>query len=79
MNRPPPWCRCGARPMNYGADLFAILEEVEKRTGAPSVINTSFNIHEEPIVCSPADAIRAFHDGRLDYLALESFLVEPHE
>ncbi|HYB96914.1 MAG TPA: carbamoyltransferase C-terminal domain-containing protein [Vicinamibacterales bacterium] len=61
------------------ADLFAILEEVEKRTGAPSVINTSFNIHEEPIVCSPADAIRAFHDGRLDYLALESFLVEPHE
>jgi carbamoyltransferase len=59
------------------ADLFAILEEVEKRTGAPSVINTSFNIHEEPIVCSPADAIRAFKDGRLDYLALESFLVEP--
>jgi carbamoyltransferase len=58
-------------------DLFAILEEVEKRTGAPSVINTSFNIHEEPIVCAPSDAIRAFKDGRLDYLALECFLVEP--
>ena len=70
-----------ARPQfvskEFNADLFAILEEVEKRTGAPSVINTSFNIHEEPIVCSPADAIRAFKDGRLDYLALESFLVEP--
>ena len=39
------------------------------------MINTSFNIHEEPIVCTPADAIRAFKMGHLDYLAIGSFLV----
>ncbi|HUY91154.1 MAG TPA: carbamoyltransferase C-terminal domain-containing protein [Pirellulales bacterium] len=46
-------------------------------TGIPAVINTSFNMHEEPIVCSPADAVRAFLQGRLDYLAIGPFLV-PH-
>ena len=44
--------------------------------GIPSVINTSFNMHEEPIVCSPDDAIRAFLQGNLDYLAIGDFLVE---
>jgi carbamoyltransferase len=39
------------------------------------VINTSFNMHEEPIVCSPDDAIRAFLQGNLDYLAIGDFLV----
>jgi carbamoyltransferase len=39
------------------------------------VINTSFNMHEEPIVYSPADAIRAFRLGHLDYLAIGDFLV----
>jgi carbamoyltransferase len=39
------------------------------------VINTSFNMHEEPIVCSPDDAIRAFLQGNLDYLAVGSYLV----
>jgi carbamoyltransferase len=39
------------------------------------VINTSFNMHEEPIVCSADDAIRAFLDGHLDYLALGNVLV----
>ena len=42
----------------------------------PSVINTSFNMHEEPIVCTPDDAIRAFLQGNLDYLAIGDYLVE---
>ena len=46
-------------------------------TGVPVLINTSFNMHEEPIVCSPADAVRAFLLGNIDYLAIGSFLV-PH-
>ncbi|MEZ5316498.1 MAG: carbamoyltransferase C-terminal domain-containing protein [Vicinamibacterales bacterium] len=53
-----------------------ILTEYYKLTGVPSVINTSFNMHEEPIVCTPDDAIRAFLQGNLDYLAIGSFLVE---
>jgi carbamoyltransferase len=52
-----------------------IISEVHKLTGMPSVINTSFNMHEEPIVCSPDDAIRAFLQGNLDYLALGDYLV----
>jgi carbamoyltransferase len=52
-----------------------ILTEYYKLTGIPSVINTSFNMHEEPIVCTPDDAIRAFLQGNLDYLAIGEFLV----
>lgn len=54
-----------------------ILRKYFEQTGIPAVINTSFNMHEEPIVCSPADAMRAFLRGRLDYLAIGPFLV-PH-
>ena len=53
-----------------------ILTEYHRLTGIPSVINTSFNMHEEPIVCAPDDAIRAFLQGNLDYLAIGNFLVE---
>ncbi len=52
-----------------------ILTEYHQLTGIPSVINTSFNMHEEPIVCSPDDAVRAFLQGNLDYLAIGDFLV----
>ena len=52
-----------------------ILSRYHALTGIPAVINTSFNMHEEPIVCSPEDAIRAFLLGNLDYLAIGSFLV----
>ena len=52
------------------------LTEYYRLTGIPSVINTSFNMHEEPIVCTPEDAIRAFLQGNLDYLAIGDFLVE---
>ena len=53
-----------------------ILTEYHRLTGIPSVINTSFNMHEVPIVCTPDDAIRAFLQGNLDYLAIGDFLVE---
>jgi carbamoyltransferase len=54
-----------------------ILRGYYERTGIPSFINTSFNMHEEPIICSPGDAVRAFLDGNLDYLAADNFIV-PH-
>ncbi|MEQ8766874.1 MAG: carbamoyltransferase C-terminal domain-containing protein [Planctomycetota bacterium] len=52
-----------------------VLTEFERLTGVPSVINTSFNMHEEPIVCSPDDAIRAFLQAELDFLAIGNFIV----
>ena len=62
------------REMNPG--YYDILAEYKKLSGHPSLINTSFNMHEEPIVCSPSDAIRAFLLGHLDILAMGPFLVE---
>ncbi len=59
------------------ASFHKILRGYYERTGIPALINTSFNMHEEPIVCSPADAIRAFLMGNIDYLAIGNFLV-PH-
>lgn len=52
-----------------------ILTEYYRLSGIPSIINTSFNMHEEPIVNTPGDAIRAFLQGNLDYLAIGDFLV----
>jgi carbamoyltransferase len=56
-----------------------ILKRYHELTGIPALINTSFNMHEEPIVCSPEDAIRAFLLGNLDYLAIGGFLVKHPE
>jgi len=56
-------------------EYHQILVEHERLSGSPSLINTSFNMHEEPIVCSPRDAVRAFLDGRIDGLALGPFFV----
>lgn len=55
--------------------MYRILSQYYKKTGIPSLLNTSFNIHEEPIVCSPKDAVEAFIESQLDYLAIGNFLV----
>ena len=62
------------REVNPG--YYDIVSEYEKLSGIPCLINTSFNMHEEPIVCTPRDAIRAFLRGHLDVLAIGPFLVE---
>ena len=54
--------------------LHAALTRVGELTGAPVLVNTSFNLHEEPIVCSPSDAVRAFKQARLDALWLGPFV-----
>lgn len=53
-----------------------VLECYRELTGVGSVVNTSFNMHEEPIVCTPEDAVRSFLRGHLDYLAIGPFVVE---
>ncbi len=68
------------REMNPG--YWAILSEYEKLSGIPCLINTSFNMHEEPIVCTPKDAVRAFLLGHLDGLCIGPYFVprsEGHE
>ena len=51
-----------------------IIDEFYKLSGVPVVLNTSFNIHEQPIVCTPEDAIAGFLEGKLDVLAIGNFI-----
>ncbi|MEX0331176.1 MAG: carbamoyltransferase [Puniceicoccaceae bacterium] len=64
-------------------DFHAILKRFEEQTGCPVLVNTSFNVRGEPVVCSPDDAYRCFVNTEMDYLAIGSFLLErnaqPHE
>ncbi len=68
-----------ARPQIVSAkiapDLHKILSAYYELTGIPTLINTSFNLHGEPIVCTPKDAIRSFQMGNLDYLAIGNWLI----
>jgi carbamoyltransferase len=68
-----------ARPQLIDAvtapDFHAILDAYHRLTGIPSLINTSYNMHEEPIVCSPEDALRSFKQGNLEYLAIGNWLI----
>ena len=53
---------------------YDLINAYYKLSGIPTLINTSFNMHEEPIVASPEDAIRAFLDSGIDYLVMENYL-----
>ncbi len=56
-------------------EYHRVLSAYKRRTGLPLLVNTSFNIHEEPIVCSPDDAIRSYLSGCVDVLALENGII----
>jgi carbamoyltransferase len=51
---------------------YDILKAFERRTGLPILINTSFNVHEEPIINRPEECLSALADGRIDYVATEN-------
>lgn len=55
---------------------YRILKQVEERTGLGGILNTSFNLHGEPIVCTPADAVSTFLRSGLRYLAIDDFLIK---
>lgn len=69
-----------ARPQTVERDVnplyWKLIDEFGKRTGVPVVMNTSFNLRGEPIVCTPTDAIRTFFSSGMDALMLGRFLVE---
>ncbi|HET6979244.1 MAG TPA: carbamoyltransferase [Pyrinomonadaceae bacterium] len=54
---------------------WEIIEAFRQRTGCPVIVNTSFNVRGEPIVCTPADSYRCFMRTEMDYLVLENFLL----
>ncbi|HEV2299747.1 MAG TPA: carbamoyltransferase [Candidatus Acidoferrales bacterium] len=55
---------------------WRLIREFGNRTGVPVVMNTSFNLRGEPIVCSPTDAIRTFFSSGMDALVIGDFIVE---
>jgi len=56
--------------------FHALLKAFGARTGVPVLVNTSFNVRGEPIVCTPRNAIEAFYSTPLDALVIGSFIVE---
>jgi carbamoyltransferase len=54
-----------------------VISEYYKLSGIPVIINTSFNMHEEPIVCSPRDAIRSMKINCVDVLVMENYALWP--
>ena len=56
--------------------FYDLINEFHKLTGCPVLINTSFNVRGEPIVCSPLDAFRCFVRTKMDYLVLEDFIID---
>jgi len=55
---------------------YDLLREVYKKTGCPAIVNTSFNVRGEPIVCTPEDAYRCFMRTDMDYLVIGSFILD---
>lgn len=53
----------------------ALLEAFERKTGCGVLVNTSFNVRGEPIVCTPEDAFRCFMRTGMDYLVIENYLL----
>lgn len=54
---------------------YELIRHFEARTGCAVLVNTSFNVRGEPIVCTPEDAYRCFMRTEMDYLVLENFLL----
>ena len=55
--------------------LAKLMRAFDRRTGTPILINTSFNVRGEPIVCTPSDAVRCFIGPEMDVLVLENFVI----
>lgn len=58
---------------------YDLIERFYRKTGCPVIINTSFNVRGEPIVCTPGEAWRCFMRTEMDYLVLGKFLLAKNE
>ena len=59
--------------------FHALLHAFHRLTGCPILVNTSFNVRGEPIVCTPTDAYRCFMRTEMDYLVLENFFLAKND
>ena len=59
----------------WNPEYHAVIREFERRTGVGAVLNTSFNLHGEPIVCAAADAVDTFERSGLPHLAIGHWLI----
>jgi carbamoyltransferase len=64
---------------NRNPRLYRLLKTFEARTGCPVLVNTSFNVRGEPIVCTPQDAYRCFRATDMDALVLEDCVIHKKE
>ena len=55
--------------------FYQLLYAFNKKTGCPLLLNTSFNVMGEPIVCSPIDAINTFLGSGIDLLVMNNYLI----
>ncbi len=69
-------CRPQLVPDSEPSEFAELLREARRRWGVGAVLNTSFNIHGEPLVCSPAEAIDVFLRSGADALAIGPFLIQ---
>ena len=60
---------------NTNSRYHAVISKFKEKTGCPIVINTSFNVRGEPIVCNPTDAFKCFMGTELDVLAIGNYLL----
>jgi carbamoyltransferase len=71
---------CSARVQSVSREdnprYHALISEFERLTGYGVIVNTSFNVRGEPIVCTPEDAYRCFMRTEMDYLVLGPFLID---
>jgi carbamoyltransferase len=58
---------------------WEIIEAFRKQTGCPVLVNTSFNVRGEPIVCTPEDSYRCFMRTEIDFLVIENFVLDKKE
>ena len=65
------------RPITRAQDplYYALIEEFGKLSGVPVLVNTSFNVQGEPIVCSPEEAFNSFAHTDMDYLVMGDALI----
>jgi carbamoyltransferase len=72
-------CRPQIVERDWNPKFHRLLERYEEMTGVGGLLNTSFNLHGHPVVCSPEDALETYLQSDLDALTIEDYLVwEPH-
>ena len=61
---------------NTNSRYYDLISKFKKKTGCPVIVNTSFNVRGEPIVCSPTDAFNCFMGTELDYLVIGDCILD---